>query len=348
MLLRSQGRCSGGAGSSGAGSAILRSGHLPPTLPWPPSHRWRIPPRRAHLVGVAGPPRETGAACLAGGGGDEGRPVDRSPGGRFRPEPSLCPPRVSNGHRGVMGGAAPILFWCAAACRPRAWAARRSGALVRARGSRQLGALGRAVCRSSCAPPPRRGPFWGGGGRPLGSGNAEGWRSCGPQAGGGAGGGGAPPPPAPSGVGLPSVVSGAPLWGRLMPWGLPGSRGRWARPGWPPIGHCGWGGREGGSDPLALVRAPAFPRPASEGAALCAPSWAPPVRRRSPAGRAGACGRFTGGACRGRGAPPPRVQRPLRGGGGAAVSSACLRPLLGLRGRGGGEGGALWSPGAAP
>ena len=69
---------------------------------------------------------------------------------------------------GVMGGAGPILFWCAALRRPQASSARRSGALVWV-GSRQLGALGRAVCRSSCIPPPpprRRGPFWGRGGVP--------------------------------------------------------------------------------------------------------------------------------------------------------------------------------------
>ena len=67
-------------------------------------------------------------------------------------------------------------------------------------------------------------------------------------------------------------------------------------------------GKEGGGgNPPALVRAPAFPRPASEGAAPFAPSWAPPVRRRSAEGRAGACGRFTGGACRARAAPSPRV-----------------------------------------
>ena len=148
-----------------------------------------------------------------------------------------------------------------------------------------------------------------------------------------------PPPSAPSGVGLPSVVSGVPPRGILVPWGLPGGRGRRARPGRPPMGQCGGGGGGGGGNPPALVRAPAFPRPASEGAAPFAPSWTPPVRRRSAAGRAGACGRFTGGACLGRGAPSARVQRPLRGGCGAAVSSVCLRPLLGLRGRGGGSGG---------
>ena len=223
------------------------------------------------------------------------------------------------------------------------------------RGSRRLGAPGRAVCRSSrIPPPPASRSLLGEGGRPLVSGGAEG-RSCGPQAGGVAGrggtGGAAPPPPAPpapSVVGLPSVVSGAPPRGILVLWGLPGGRGRRARPGRPPMGQCGGGGEGGGGNPPALVRAPAFLRPASEGAAPFAPSWAPLVCRRSAAGRAGACGRFTGGACRGRGAPSPRLQRPLRGGCGAAVSSVCLLPLLGLRERGGGVWGALWSPGAAP
>ena len=107
----------------------------------------------------------------------------------------------------------------------------------------------------------------------------------------------------------------------------------------------GGGGR--GGNPPALVRAPAFPRLASEGAAPIAPSWAPLVRRRSAVGRAGAFERFTGGACRSRGAPSTRAQRPSRGGCGAAVFSVCLRPLLGLRGRGG-EGGAPLVPWCRP
>ena len=87
------------------------------------------------------------------------------------------------------------------------------------RGSRRLGALGRAVCWSSCVPPPPRvaGPSGGGGASPRLKG---GWGVGAPAAlkpGGGAGGGegrggrsAAPCPPAPSGVGLPSFVSGAP------------------------------------------------------------------------------------------------------------------------------------------
>ena len=53
------------------------------TQSWPPSCRRRTPFRSARAVGVAVPPR---------GGGGEGRPVDRSPGGPCRPEPPLCPP----------------------------------------------------------------------------------------------------------------------------------------------------------------------------------------------------------------------------------------------------------------
>ena len=110
------------------------------SLPCPPSRRRRIPPRRARSVGVAGPPRAWVRPAWRGGGWREGRPVNRSPGGPVRLKPSLRPPRVGNiagvtGDALVMGGAAPILFWFVAACRPRAWSARRSGALVRARPS---------------------------------------------------------------------------------------------------------------------------------------------------------------------------------------------------------------------
>ena len=68
---------------------------------------------------------------------------------------------------------------------------------------------------------------------------------------GGAGGGrsAAPRPPAPSGVGLPSVVSGALPRGILVPWGLPVGRGCRARPGRPPMGQCGGGGGGRGGEP---------------------------------------------------------------------------------------------------
>ena len=67
-----------------------------------------------------------------------------------------------------------------------------------------------------------------------------------------------------------------------------------------------------------------------------------PLRLRRPGRRRSAVGRQQAGrvgACLGRGAPAPRVQRPLRGGCGAAVSSVRLRPLLALSWRGGGSGG---------
>ena len=164
--------------------------------------------------------------------------------------------------------------------------------------------------RSSRIPPPRVAvPSGGGGGRPLGSGGAEG-RFCGSLAGGvrGRGVGGPPPrPPAPSGVGLPSVAPGVPPRGILVPWGLPGSRGRRARSGWPPTGQCGGGGGgEGGGTPL-----PWFAPPSSPGWPLIRPlRLRRPGRRRSAVGRQQA-GRV--GACLRRGAPAPRVQRPLRG-----------------------------------
>ena len=90
-----------------------------------------------------------------------------------------------------MWGAASILFCCA----------RCSGTLVWARRS-----------RSSRPSPHRVAVPSGGGGRPLGSGGAEG-RACGSPAGGGAGGGVGGPPPRPlSGLsGRGGGVGGA-LW----------------------------------------------------------------------------------------------------------------------------------------
>ena len=129
------------------------------------------------------------------------------------------------------------------------------------RGSRRLGALGRAVSRSSrIPPPPASRSLLGEGGRPLGSEGAEG-RSCGSQAGGGAGGGGWwGRPPAPSGVGLPSVVSGVPPRGILVPSGLPGGRGRRARSGRQPTGQCGGGGGGRGGEPPRPGSRPRLPR----------------------------------------------------------------------------------------
>ena len=148
------------------------------------------------------------------------------------------------------------------------------------RGGRRLGAMGHAVCRSSrIPPPPRRGPFWGREGVP----SAPGGRRAAPVApklggGGGGGWGGRPPtPPAPSGVGLPTVVSGVPPRGILLPWGLLGGRGRRARSGRPPTGQCGGGG--GGTPP------PLFAPPSSPGRPLIGPlRLHRPGRRRSGQG----------------------------------------------------------------
>ena len=99
----------------------------------------------------------------------------------------------------------------------------------------------------------------------------------------------------------------------------------------PKLGGGSGGGGEGGTPP------PWFAPPSSPGRPLIGPlCLSRPGRRRSAVSRQRA-GRA--GACFGRGAPAPRVQRPLRGGCGAAISSVCLRRLLGLSGRGGGSGG---------
>ena len=266
-----------------------------------------------------------------------------------------------------MGGAASILFWCAAVRRPQAWSARRSGALVWGRPSAATpagaGGWGRwgARCAGPAAPPPPPSrSLLGEGGRLLGSGGAED-RSCGPQAGGGERGGGwggrptTPRRPAPSGVGLPSVVSGVPPWGILVPWGLPGGRGRRARPGRPPMGQCGGGG--GGGDPPALVRAPVFPRPAlRRGRSVCAVLGAtgPPSagsrqgggvravhrgrlpRRRCPLTPGAAA---SSGGLRGRrlsGLPPSALGPEEEGGGGWGGPSGPLVPPPD------GRGGAAW------
>ena len=301
-----------------------------------------------------------GRGAAPGGGGMRDDPWTAPPGAASDLSPPSALPEWAMVMVGVMGGAAPILFWCAAGCRPQAWSVRSSGALVWARlsGAPPAGAGGWGRWGARCAgpaasPPPRVAVSSGGGGaspRPQGGGGSLLWPSSWKGERGGGGGRAAPPnAPPPRRASACHLLSPArPPWGILVPWGLPGGRGRQARPGQPPMGQCGGGGREGGGGPPALVGAPAFLRPASEGAAPFAPSSAPPVRRRPAAGRAGACQRSTGGACRGRGAPSPWVQRPLWGGCGAAVSSVCLRPLLGLRGRGGELGGGFWSHGVAP
>ena len=209
------------------------------------------------------------------GGG--GQPVNHSPGGLDRPKPLLRPPQVGNiagvtGDALVMGGAAPILFWFIVTCCPWAWFLCRSGALARAcpsaatpAGAGGGGRRARGVRVQLPPPPPASRSLLGEGGRPLGSGRAESRRSCSLQAGGGAGGGGGAPllsAPLPRRVSPCHPLSPAGALGVYSCCG--GCRAAvGARRG--PVG-CQWvsaaGG--GGSDLLALVRAPAFPRPASE------------------------------------------------------------------------------------
>ena len=147
-----------------------------------------------------------GRRAAPGGGGMRGSPWTAPPGALSDLNPPSALPEWAMVMGVVMGGAAPVLFWCAAVHRPQAWSASRSGALVWARpsaatpaGAGGWGRWGARCAGPAASPPPVSRSLLGEGGRPLGSGGVEG-RSCGPQAGGGGaggGGGGAPPPPAP-------------------------------------------------------------------------------------------------------------------------------------------------------
>ena len=192
---------------------------------------------------------------------------------------------------------------------------------------------GRCAGQAATPPPPVSRSLPGEGGRPLGSGGAEG-RSCGFQAGGGGAGGG----------GWPAI--------RCL-WRAPEGYTRAVGAAWRPrASGAAWSaangsvrrgrGGGGGRNPPALVRALVFPGPASDRAAPSAPSWAPPVRRRLAAGRA--CGRLPQPSC----PRTPGAAASSGGGCGAAVSSVCLRPLLGLTGRGGGKWGGPSGPPAPP
>ena len=245
-----------------------------------------------------------------------------------------------------MGGAASILFWCAAVRRPQAWSARCSGALVWAclsaatpAGAGGWGRWGARCAGPAASPPPASRSLLGEVGCPSrlrGGGGSLLWlRSWGRGSGRGGGGcGGCPPAPPPCRAsachplslacppGVYSCRGGCRAAGGV-------GRGPVGRQRVSAAGGGGWG--EGGGNPPALVCAHVFP----------GPSWAPPVCRRPAAGRA--CGRL------------PRPWCPLTPGAvafsgecGAAVSSVRLRPLLGLRGREGGEWGGPSGPLAPP
>ena len=195
-----------------------------------------------------------------------------------------------------MWGADPILFWCT----------RCSGTLVWAR---PAAATPAGAGPAASPPPPRRGYFWGGW-RPLGSGGGGGpvlwlpsWGGC------GGGWGGRPPAPPPRRASaclpLPPACPPGVYWCR-------GGCRAAAGVGRGPVGRrrvsaAGGGGGRGGEPPppwFALLSS--LGRPLIRLLRLRRPG-----RRRSAVGRQQA-GRV--GACLGRGAPAPRVQRPLRGG----------------------------------
>ena len=150
-------------------------------------------------------------------------------------------------------------------------------------------------------PPPRRRPFWGGG-RPLGSGGAEG-RACGSHAGGvrGGGGGGAAPPPA---LG-PEWEGGGSGGGPLVPWRrllTAGGGGRHGSPG--PGGQPSAGGSRPSPAPLYIEPDP-----------RAGPRWGPSSPRPSSrgAGRPGAAVRVGGqrlAGCGAAGSPPRSLSPP--------------------------------------
>ena len=162
------------------------------------------------------------------------------------------------------------------------------------------------------------------------------WGGC-----GGGGGGAAPPPPCPVRC-QPAFrcPRRAPPRGILVPWGLPGGRGRQARSDRPLTGQCDGGGGGGGTPP-PWFPPPFFPGPASDKAAPFAPSWESPVRRRPTAGRA--CGRLPRPWC-------PRTPGAVASSGGVWGRRFFGPPPSALGPeweRGAGVGGALWFPGDA-
>ena len=157
-------------------------------------------------------------------------------------------------------------------------------------------------CRSSrIPPPPASRSLLGGGGRPLGSGGAQG-RSCGSQDGGGWGGegGGGPLPRPPCPVGrrpaFRCLRRASPGYTRAV--GVAG-RPRASGAVWSATDRSVRRGGGGGTPPLG------FAPPSSPGRPLLRP-----LRLRRPGRRRSAVGRQLAGragACLGRGAPAPRV-----------------------------------------
>ena len=213
----------GGAGGGVAPRPPCAPSEARPAVPYPgPPLVFGASPRGLRVrSGVAGPPRAPGAACLAGGGGVRGGPWTAPPGAPSDLNPPSAFPEWAMVMGGSWGARPPYCSGAPPHADPglgrRAALARCCGLARRPRPPREQevgGARARCVhVKLRLPPPPASRSLLGEGGRPLGSVGAEGRRSCGPQAGGGAGGGAggvALAPPAPLGVGLPSVVSGAP------------------------------------------------------------------------------------------------------------------------------------------
>ena len=349
------------AGRWGGGGGGSRRG-----LPAPPLGGGPRYPILAPLVLSAHSP----LACACGPGrraaprwgGMRGSPWTAPPG----PPADLNPPSALPEWAVVMGGslgARPPYCSGAPPCAapklgPRIAPARWYGLACRPRPPREQAAGGAGARGVPVHPhprPPASRSLLGEGGRALGSGGAEG-RSCGSQAGGGGRGGGgaggaAPPPPRPVGR-RPAICCL-----RRAPPGYTRAVGAAGRPrAWSAVRSAANGsvrqrGGGGGGKPRALVRAPVFHGPASESAALFAPSWAPPVRRRPAAGRA--CGRLprpwcpqtlgaaaSSGGVRGRrffGLPPSALGPDMEGGGGSGGG-----PLVPWRRLLTAEGGVAW------
>ena len=251
-----------------------------------------------------------------------------------------------------MRGAASIPFWCAAMrcpwLGPRVAPARWCGLACRPRPSRDQAAGGtgaRGVQVQPHPPPPRVAVPSGGGGAPprlrRGGGSLPLLASWGGERGGVRR--GRPPTPP------PRRASACHPWSPACPAGVYSCRGgcraaagvRRSPVSRQRVSAAGGGGGGGGETPPPWFAAPPSSGRPLEGL-LCLRR---PGRRWSAVGRQRA-GRA--GACLGRGAPSPRVQRPLWGACGAAVSSVCLRPLLGLRGGRGGSGGGPLVPWRRP
>ena len=357
---------SGGGGRRPRGLRASGGGGVAPRPPCSPSGgRPAVPYPGPPLVIGAVPPGVRVRSGLRGrpwGGGMRGGPWTAPPGAPSDLKPPLCPPRVGNGHGGGHRGRGLHTVLVRRRAPPPGLVRaplRRAGVGSPVghdpRGSRRLGALGRAVCGFSRTPPPRVAfPAGGGGASPRlrGGGGSLLWPSSwGGERGGGVGRGAAPPPPAPPPLGhrpaIRSLRRAPPGYTRAVGVaGRPRASGTARSAANGSVRRGGGGG--GGGSPPALVCAPAFPRAASEGAAPFAPSWAPPVRRRSAAGRAGACWRSTGG-----GLPRPRCPLTLVGaaflGGVRGRRPFGLPPsTLGPEGEGGGSGGGPLVPWRRP